>query len=59
MASKKQLILERIKVAFAEGDRKTGIRLYCENRISRADFDKAAAVGDKIYFQRKAESNEN
>lgn len=43
--TKKQQILEHIKLAALEGDNKKAMRLFCENRISRADYDKAFNLG--------------
>lgn len=38
-------LLEQIRVAAYEGDDKTAIRIYVENRISREAFEKAVALG--------------
>ena len=43
--NKKQQILEHIKLAAMAGDDKKAMCLYVENRISRADYDKAFNLG--------------
>lgn len=47
MMTKKQLALEHIRVECYEKGEITSlaIRIYCENRISRAAFDKACRKG--------------
>lgn len=43
--TKKQIALANITAAIADGDTRTAMRIYCENRISRSDYDDAIARG--------------
>lgn len=47
MTTARKLILAGIRVAVYHGDQKTAVRLYTENRISRAAFNSQWALGAK------------
>ena len=55
--TKRQLILEQIKVIVAQEGRVTGaaLRLYVEGRISRQAFDAACGRGYAIYQRRTSQ----
>jgi hypothetical protein len=46
--TKRQILLEHIKIAGYNGDYKKAMQLYCENRISRESFDTAFNLGIRI-----------
>lgn len=52
--TKRELIIERIRIAGYEDDHKTAIRLYVENRISRAVFQTAFSAGQNLKKQEVA-----
>lgn len=43
--TKRQMVLERIRLAAYQGDMQTAQRLYIENRISRNAYEEAVAIG--------------
>jgi len=46
--TKRQILLEHIKIAGYNGDYKKAMQLYCENRISRQAFDTAFNLGIRM-----------
>ena len=45
--TRRQEVLANITAAAFDGDERTAIRLYCENRISMRDYQHALARGQK------------
>jgi len=46
--TKREFILEHIKIASYNGDDKKCMDLFCNNRISRNAYDKAFSLGKKL-----------
>lgn len=46
--AKREKLLGLITLAVAEGDEKTAIRIYTENRISYESFNRACQKGDEL-----------